>query len=73
MTVEPSSPAATAGLKEGDLIVGFGDTPISGVDALHRHLTADLIRVPTPVTILRSGARRRLTVVPGESRSAGAA
>ena len=46
----------------------FGEAPISGVDALHRHLTADLIRVPTPVTILRSGARRRLTVVPGETR-----
>jgi len=68
VSVEPSSPAATAGLKEGDLIVGLGDAPTSGVDALHRHLTADLIRVPTPVTVLRSGARRRLTIVPGESR-----
>ena len=52
------SPAATAGLKEGDLIVGFGEAAIPGVDALHRHLTADLIRVPTPVTILRAGLRR---------------
>ena len=68
VTVEPSSPAATAGLKEGDLIVGFGEAPISGIDALHRQLTADLIRVPTAVTVLRAGARRRLTVVPGESR-----
>ena len=67
VTVEPSSPAATAGFKEGDLIVGFGAAPISGVDALHRHLTADLIRVPTPVTILRAGSRRKLTVVPRES------
>jgi S1-C subfamily serine protease len=70
VTVEPSSPAATAGFKEGDLIVGFGDAPVPGVDALHRHLTADRIDVATPVTILRAGSRRRLTVVPGESAPA---
>ena len=68
VSVEHSSPAATAGLKEGDLIVGFGEAAIPGVDALHRHLTADLIRVPTRVTILRAGSRRVLTVVPHESR-----
>jgi S1-C subfamily serine protease len=68
MTVEPSSPAATAGLKEGDIIVGLGDSPIGGVDDLHRHLTADLIRVPTPLTVLRLGSRRRVTVIPAESK-----
>jgi S1-C subfamily serine protease len=68
MTVEPSSPAATAGLKEGDIIVGRGDSPIGGVDDLHRHLTADLIRVPTPLTVLRLGSRRRVTVIPAESK-----
>ena len=70
VTVEPSSPAATAGFKEGDLIVGFGDALVSGVDALHRHLTAELIGVPAAVTILRSSSKRRLTVVPAESAPA---
>ncbi len=68
VSVEPSSPAETAGLKQGDLIVAFGDQPVTAVDDLHRYLSADRIGVPTRLTVLRQGSRRRLTVVPGESR-----
>jgi len=69
LSVEPGSPAAQAGLAEGDVILGFGESPVSGVDDLHRYLTDERIGVPTPLTVLRRRARRRLTVVPAESRS----
>jgi S1-C subfamily serine protease len=67
MSVEPSSPAETAGLRQGDLIVAFGDHPVTAVDDLHRYLSADRIGVPTRLTVLRHGARRRLAVIPGEA------
>jgi len=68
VSVEPGSPAAAAGLKDGDVVLAFADVPVTGVDDLHRLLTEDRIGVPTAVTILRAARRRRITVVPAESR-----
>ena len=65
-SLDPNSPAAHAGIREGDVIVGFGDEPVGGVDLLHRLLTAERIGVPTRITVLRGGQRRVLTVVPAE-------
>ncbi len=67
VSVEPHSPAATAGLRDGDVILGFAGEPTSGVDQLHRQLTDDRIGLASTMTILRNGARRQLTVVPAES------
>jgi|SoiMethySBSTD1v2_1073268.scaffolds.fasta_scaffold15056_5 S1-C subfamily serine protease len=67
-SIEPDSPAANAGLRQGDVILGFGGTPVSGIDDLHRLLTEDQIGTPVPVIVLRRGERRQITVVPGESR-----
>ncbi len=53
VSVEPDSPAATAGLRDGDIVLTFADAAVTGVDDLHRHLTEDRIGVPTTVTILR--------------------
>ena len=66
VSVEPGSPAATGGAREGDLILALGEEPIAGVDDLHRCLTGDRIGVPSPLTVLRAGRRVRLTVVPAE-------
>ena len=66
LSVESGSPASHAGLAQGDIIIAFGHTPITGVDDLHRVLTAERIGVPSGVTILRSGARQQVTVVPKE-------
>jgi len=64
--VEEGSPAAAAGMREGDVILAFGGQPIAGVDDLHRYLTDDRINVPSAVVLLRSSERRELTLVPQE-------
>ncbi|OLD13110.1 MAG: serine protease [Acidobacteria bacterium 13_1_40CM_3_65_5] len=67
VSVEPSSPATNAGVRNGDVILAFAGQPVTGIDDLHRQLTDDRIGVASPLTILRRGARRQLTVVPAES------
>jgi S1-C subfamily serine protease len=67
-SVEPSSPASAAGLREGDLIVQFDQHPVTSVDGLHRHLTDQRIGRATPLTILRGLERLQLVVVPWEAR-----
>src|SRR5256712_12024573 len=42
-SVEPDSPAAVAGVRDGDVIVAFADEAVTGVDDLHRLLTEDRI------------------------------
>jgi S1-C subfamily serine protease len=66
-SVEPKSPADTAGLREGDVIIAFSGEAVTGIDQLVRQLTDDRIGQPAPVTVLRRGHRRQLTVVPAES------
>jgi len=66
-SVEPQSPAAAAGVRDGDVILAFAGEPISGVDHLHRQLTDDRIGVASAVTILRHGERQQITVVPAEA------
>ena len=65
--IEDDSPAARAGLRKGDVILGFGGTPVSGIDDLHRLLTEERIGSPATLAVLRNGERRQLTVIPGES------
>jgi S1-C subfamily serine protease len=67
MSVERGSPARKAGLVAGDVIIAFGDVPVSGIDDLQRVLTSEQIGVPGAVTILRNGVRRDLAIVPAEA------
>ena len=71
ISVEKDSPAAVAGLRDGDVVLAFAGTPVTGVDELHRLLTEERIGVAAPVTILRSARRRTITVVPAESKTLG--
>jgi S1-C subfamily serine protease len=66
-SVEASSPASAAGLRDGDVIFACGGTPVTGVDALHRLLSEERIGVRTPFALLRNGTRRELAVVPSEA------
>jgi len=64
VSVEPDSPGARAGVRDGDLIVGFGDKPIAGMDDLHRLLTEDQADKEAMLTVLRGSERHELTVKP---------
>jgi len=66
VSVEARSPAAAAGLRDGDVVLAFAGQPVTGVDDLHRLLTDARIGIETPMTILRSGARRQMTLIPAE-------
>jgi S1-C subfamily serine protease len=69
MNVEPRSPAATAGLLQGDLIVGFDERPVAGIDDLHRLLTEGSLDRLCAIRILRGSEQLlELAVVPQESR-----
>jgi S1-C subfamily serine protease len=68
VSVEPDSPAAAAGLRDGDVVLAFAGEVVTGLDQLHRQLTDDRIGVPAALTILRAAEKRQLTVVPRESK-----
>jgi S1-C subfamily serine protease len=68
LAAEPNSPANKAGLREGDVIVAFGNQPVAGVDDLHRLLTDTKVGVSSPITILRRTEKLILKIIPQESR-----
>jgi len=65
--VEPESPAARAQLASGDIIVEFDGSAITGIDDLHRVLTAERIGVATRVVVLRGAVRLELPITSVES------
>ncbi|MGE5301677.1 MAG: S1C family serine protease [Alphaproteobacteria bacterium] len=67
VSVEPKSPAERARLREGDVIVGYGTQPVSGIDDLHRLLTDDQAGLKVALTILRGAEKISLVIVPEES------
>jgi S1-C subfamily serine protease len=66
--IEPRSPAAQAGLHEGDIIVGFKGQPIATIDDLHKRLVAAEIGIPSPLMLLRGTERIFRIVIPCELR-----
>ncbi|HEY7371142.1 MAG TPA: trypsin-like peptidase domain-containing protein [Polyangia bacterium] len=68
VSVEPDSPGARAGLRDGDLIVGFDGKPIAGIDDLHRLLTEDQAGKETALIVVRGSERLALPVTPSLRR-----
>jgi S1-C subfamily serine protease len=66
VSIQPESPAKQAGLRVGDIIVGFGGTPVSGIDDLHKLLTQEKVGVSFPIAIIRGTEKIVQFVVPGE-------
>ena len=69
--VEPEGPAAAAGLAPGDLLLGLDDGELTGVDHLHRLLTAERVGQATELAVLRGGRVERVSVRPA-ARPSGA-
>ena len=64
--VEPNGPAAVAGLRNGDVIVALDAEHVSGVDDLHRLLTAEKSGVPLRAKVIRRAHAIELTLTPAD-------
>ena len=69
VSFEGDSPARKAGLREGDIIVGFDAHPTAGIDDLHKLLSEDRIGHKSPLMIIRGTEKLSLEVVPEETLS----
>jgi S1-C subfamily serine protease len=70
VSVEPRSPAANAGLREGDLLVGIDGVVVDSVDRLHQTLDASRVNRDCIMKVLRgngAGQPMYFTVRPTES------
>jgi S1-C subfamily serine protease len=65
--IEDGSPARTAGLREGDVIVALDDKPVAGVDDLHRLLTDAQVGARCALTVIRHTERLILPIFPEEA------
>ncbi len=63
---EPNSPAASSGLREGDVIVAFNGHSVSEIDELHRHLVAEMIGIGVELTVIRHTEKLSIAITPEE-------
>lgn len=60
--VEPGGPAQEAGVEEGDVLLELASQRVENVDELHRMLTQALVGVAAPLSLLRDGRLKTVTV-----------
>ena len=65
-SLEKNSPAQKAGLSEGDIIIGFDDQTVSGIDDLHKLLTDMQVGKESNIKILRRTEIIQLEIIPSE-------
>jgi S1-C subfamily serine protease len=66
VSFEENSPGRKAGLREGDLIVGFDGQPTAGIDDLHKLLTEERIGHKASLLVIRGTQKMELEIVPEE-------
>jgi S1-C subfamily serine protease len=66
MSVDKSGPAAAAGIKQGDVIIGLNAEKIPGVRALVRALGPDSVGSVLDIEIQRAGAPVNVKLTVGE-------
>jgi S1-C subfamily serine protease len=66
MNVDKSGPSAAAGIRQGDVIVGWNDDKISGVRSLLQALGPDSVGSVAEVTVRRAGDPVRFKLTIGE-------
>jgi S1-C subfamily serine protease len=64
MSVNLKSPAARAGIRQGDIILAAGQNTVASVDDLHRLLTRDIVGRGLPIALLRGDELVMTNVVP---------
>lgn len=69
ISFENDSPARKGGMREGDIIIGFDDRPIAGIDDLHKLLTEERIGRKSLLTVIRGTDKLTIDVTPEESQS----
>lgn len=62
----PDGPGRQAGLQAGDVLVAFDGAPLTGVDDLHRALTAERAGIAVPLDLLRRTEKLTIQVTPAE-------
>jgi len=65
-TVEPGGPAEKAGLKAGDVILGYNGKPVNDADELPRVVAATKPGTTATMEVWRDGKRQRLQVTTSE-------
>jgi S1-C subfamily serine protease len=68
VVIEPKSPAETAGLAVGDVIVAYNDQPVESIAALHKLLLGKEIGVSSQLTVIRHTEKLTLHITPAETR-----
>ncbi|MBA2277574.1 MAG: trypsin-like peptidase domain-containing protein [Chloroflexia bacterium] len=66
VNIASGSPAATAGLIVGDILIALDDQDLVDVADLQQNLTGDRIGTALPARVLRGGERREIAVTPAE-------
>ena len=64
--IEPRRPAARAGGRGGDVVVGVKGQALGTIDELHKQLVAKEIGIPSPVMIIRGTEKLYVVVTPEE-------
>src|SRR5580692_1071455 len=65
---DDAGPAVDSDLRPGDLIVGVNETPLNGIDALHRHLSRWPVGSPLTLDVVRRTQSLKITLTPREPR-----
>jgi S1-C subfamily serine protease len=63
-SVEPGGAADKAGIRANDIVIAFGEHPVTSIDVLHKLLSEEHVDVKTPVAILRGVDKLTLEVLP---------
>ena len=69
LSVEPHSPAQRAGVRPGDVLVGYAGRPVAGIDDLHRLLVEAQVGRAAPLQVIRSGEILTLEIVAADARA----
>jgi S1-C subfamily serine protease len=67
VSLESNGPAEHAGLKAGDVIIGFGSKPVASIDDLQRLLSSECVGAAIEIAVVRAAEILTLRVIPTES------